>query len=363
MKILFIAPIPPPYNGQSIASEAILNHLLIDNDVFLLNFAKKNKSGAINFISRIIFILRLYFTLLIEKNKCDRVYLTVSESFLGNLKDLIFYILLFDKLDCTTIHLHGGAGMINILNKKKHPFLYRANRFFLNKIRSIVILGKSHKNIYSQIVKDDKISIVSNFADESLFISDVEFELCKSSDSKINILYLSNLIESKGYKYLVEAFISLPSEIRLKFNLNIAGEIRSDAEKKYIQNVTDEFNNVFYHGVLSGTNKRDLFFKSHIFCLPTFYEFEGQPISILEAYASGCFVITTDHSGISDVFVNGVNGFQVDKKSVIDINSKLIQVSNNLDLVIDIGKSNTIIAKEHFIKSKYNSSLNSIILD
>ncbi len=363
MKILFIAPIPPPYNGQSIASEAILRHLSVENEILLLNFAKEKNSGFLNFILRVIFILKLYFILIVNKSSIDKVYLTVSESILGNIKDLIFFILIYNKLSVTSIHLHGGAGMIEILNKNKYPILYRLNKFFLNKIKSIIILGKSHINIYSGIVNPEKIFIVSNFADESLFISDKDFKLHKTECSKINILYLSNLIESKGYKYLIEAFISLPSEIRDKFNLNIAGEIRSLDERNYISNITTKFNNVTYHGVVNGLNKQNLFFKSHIFCLPTFYEFEGQPISILEAYASGCFVITTNHSGICDVFENNVNGFFVEKKSITDIRDKLIQVISNLDFVHESSRNNMVIAKRYFTHSIYNSSLNSIILD
>jgi glycosyltransferase involved in cell wall biosynthesis len=38
---------------------------------------------------------------------------------------------------------------------------------------------------------------------------------------------------------------------------------------------------------------------------------EGQPISILEAYASGCVVITTGQAGIRDIFTDGINGYEV----------------------------------------------------
>jgi glycosyltransferase involved in cell wall biosynthesis len=63
-----------------------------------------------------------------------------------------------------------------------------------------------------------------------------------------------------------------------------------------------------YHGdssaciIVDGPGKKNLFSEAHIFCLPTYYPYEGQPIAILEAFASGCVVITTNHSGISDFF-------------------------------------------------------------
>jgi glycosyltransferase involved in cell wall biosynthesis len=70
-----------------------------------------------------------------------------------------------------------------------------------------------------------------------------------------------------------------------------------------------------YHGTVHGARKQELLREAHVFCLPTYYPYEGQPISILEAYASGCAVITTDHSGIFDIFADGVNGYAVPKQS------------------------------------------------
>lgn len=54
--------------------------------------------------------------------------------------------------------------------------------------------------------------------------------------------------------------------------------------------------------------KLDLFVESHVFVLPTYYLFEGQPIGIIEAYAAGCVVVTTRHSNICDIFSGSING-------------------------------------------------------
>ena len=71
---------------------------------------------------------------------------------------------------------------------------------------------------------------------------------------------------------------------------------------------------------MTGEKKRRLFAEAHVFCLPTYYSYyEGQPISILEAYASGCVVITTDHGGICDIFKDKINGFRVEKRSCLSI--------------------------------------------
>ena len=365
MKILILAPLAPPYNGQSVASSAIVNHLKVNNEIRVINFAKNRSSNLFDFVYRTLFITYLLIKVYNNRKWADRVYITISESFLGNLKDIFFYILLYRKLNQTTLHLHGGAGMINILDPQKNKFIYTINSFFLKQVKNIIILGQSQTNIFSSIVCQDKIKIVQNFADNSLFLKIENFDLHKKlhENSIIEILFLSNLIESKGYKVLIESFISLNKETSSKYILNLAGEIRSEREKKYINNITNSHNNIIYHGIVKGEDKRKLFFKSHIFCLPTYYEFEGQPISILESYASGCLVITTNHSGIKDIFCNNLNGYFAIKKSSNDLKNILISLQNERHIINEIGKKNISFAINYFTKSKYCESLTNLILN
>ncbi|MBW8003473.1 MAG: glycosyltransferase family 4 protein, partial [Planctomycetes bacterium] len=70
----------------------------------------------------------------------------------------------------------------------------------------------------------------------------------------------------------------------------------------------------------------DLYRSSQVFCLPTYYRYEGQPISIIEAYASGCVVVTTDQGGIGDIFKNNKNGYEVEKESIEDLVDKLEKI-------------------------------------
>jgi glycosyltransferase involved in cell wall biosynthesis len=99
---------------------------------------------------------------------------------------------------------------------------------------------------------------------------------------------------------------------------------------------------------------------AHILCLPTYY-YEGQPIAILEAYATGCVVITTNHGGIPDIFEPGRNGFYVEKrsaKSIADIIETLLVQNGQLE---QIAIRNNAIARNLYNKSRCLASLISII--
>jgi glycosyltransferase involved in cell wall biosynthesis len=66
---------------------------------------------------------------------------------------------------------------------------------------------------------------------------------------------------------------------------------------------------------------------------------EGQPISILEAYAAGCAVIATGQPGIRDVFEGGTNGFEVDGTPA-DIGLALARAAGGTAALLEIALTN-----------------------
>lgn len=66
---------------------------------------------------------------------------------------------------------------------------------------------------------------------------------------------------------------------------------------------------VHFHGFLSNSDALLEMAKATFFCMPSIRE--GFGIVYLEAMASGCVTIGTEKEGISDLIVNGVNGFLV----------------------------------------------------
>ena len=70
--------------------------------------------------------------------------------------------------------------------------------------------------------------------------------------------------------------------------------------------------NVEYRGVVHGDEKIDLFSEASLFILPTNYNNEGQPVSIIEAISFGLPIISTQYRAIPDMLTEGLNGFFVD---------------------------------------------------
>ena len=327
MKVLFIAPLPPPLTGQSVAAQALLDQLKADgHTVCTINQSKNTFRQGISSMNRIVEVMGMTWRIWKANGDFDAVYLTTAESLAGNLKDMLLLAALGRLRSKTWLHLHGGAGMRNLLANRL-SWIGRLNSFFLRQVAGVIVLGDRLAPIFDGYVEPDHIRVVKNFAADNLFLDEEEIAYKWSDNSVFRVLFLSNLLGGKGHQELLQAIQSLSPAMYSRFNFDFAGGFESVEDEVRFKSEISDLPMVKYHGIVHGEAKRTLLAQAHIFCLPTFYPYEGQPISILEAYASGCVVLTTDHSGIFDIFMPGKNGWEVQARCPASITSALEAVA------------------------------------
>lgn len=357
MKLLVLAPLPPPINGQSLAVQSLLEQFKCDGySVLTVNLSKNTGLLGESNLLRILEIFRIAWRVLHVKNDFDFVYLTTSESIAGNLKDMLLLVTLGRLRAKTWLHLHGGAGMRNLLANRS-GLIGRLNAFFLKRVAGVIVLGDRLKPIFDGYVESERIHIVKNFADDTVFI-EMEHIIAKWSDTSIlRVLFLSNLLLGKGYGDLLQAIRSLPLPLASRMQFDFAGGFESANDENRFRAAIADFPRVNYHGIVKGKVKEKLLEQAHVFCLPTYYSYEGQPISILEAYASGCVVLTTDHSGIFDIFTPGENGWKVEPRNPASIVAALQAVANAPAEAGEIAVQNAQLAKLRYTKKAHMSAL------
>lgn len=358
--VLFVGPLPDPITGQALACKVFLEELLRHYRVEVVNLSKGGFRQGLSSLERLLEVAAIAMRVWRLQRSADVLYLTISESYAGNAKDLLIYLACLSKLPKMMIHLHGGAGMREIM--RGSPRLWRwLNRFFLRRVGSVVILGPRHAPIFSGAVSLDRIHIVPNFAEDALFTTDADIERKFDACPPVRLLFLSNLLPGKGHRELVAALDLIDEAIRSQLWIDIAGGFESEQQKRDFLRAIEGRQNVIYHGTVRGEAKRALFANAHVFCLPTYYPYEGQPISILEAYASGCMVITTDHSGILDVFGHGVNGYCVEKRSPQSLSAAIERAVSDLASARAMAHTNLRLAGEHYRARNYTATLMRLI--
>lgn len=358
MKILYIAPLPPPITGHSIASQVLLNSLISLNEVKIVNLSRNSSHDGSIGIKRIFSVFGLLNKIYNERKKIDVIYLTISESIAGNIKDLIIYLVLFRSINKIVIHLHGGSFKECVLDKSL--MLRLANRFFLSKLNAAIISGSSHVPMFDEILSEERLKIIPNFAQDYLFLDTEIIDKKFSGSEDFRLLYLSGMTKDKGYLRILEAYEMLDSDIKGRIKLDFAGQFSSNLEQNIFENRIKGLLNVTYHGLVSEEKKAKLFAQTHIFCLPTSL-MEGQPISILEAYASGCVVLTTLCPGILDIFKNEENGYRIYSDEVRSLSEALEKLSKGLSELHVIASRNRSIAENSYREKIYCQRVTSVL--
>src|SRR5262245_8514130 len=106
--------------------------------------------------------------------------------------------------------------------------------------------------------------------------------------------------------------------------------------------------------------KRRMFAAAHVFCLPTAM-LEGQPISILEAYASGCAVIATGQRGIRDVFEDGVNGYELTHRDPASLADCLRKAAADVAKLGAMAAANRATAEQRYRTATFSERLRGIL--
>lgn len=361
-----IGPLPEPITGLSIANEMLKKGLqkkghnvkIIDTNTDK-EFSNLSSQGKFNFkkVFKSIFPLIKGSSEIIFKNY-DVVYITPAQSYIGFLKYVPFIIVSKLKRKPVYLHFHGGfvRKMYDGLNINRKKILKK----YFEKCNGIIVLGYSLEKMFEGIVPPKKIFVCENGVDSKYFLNIEDLKQKQKSllkEDVIEILYLSNLMKSKGILDLLKACVKL-KEMNYKFHLNIAGNIEPELEIEFNKYKNFLGDSLEYYGVVQGETKYELLKKSHIFCLPTYYPNEGQPISILEAMAMGCGIITTDQGGISDIFKNGINGIECYKKDSSSIVDSILEINKKLQFYI-VNNSN--IAKEKYKAENFVNRVETII--
>jgi glycosyltransferase involved in cell wall biosynthesis len=247
----------------------------------------------------------------------DAYYLVVSSSAWGNLRDLVFLLAMGrEARNRLTVHLHGANW--DVMMARSSALRRWANRTLMGDVHRAIVLGRTFEGMFKGYVQQGRVVAVHNYYEDHLLIPERRLKEKWKSREPMRILYLSNLIPEKGYLLLLRAFLRLRRTNLLPgVELHFAGAFHSGRLERAFRKLASGDSVIKYHGVVHGFKKRILLWRAHVFCLPTVYRFEGQPISILEAYAAGCAVLTTNNGGIKDIFKEPMNGLYVGGQGTI----------------------------------------------
>lgn len=351
-RVLVIAPLSPPITGQQQASVELVRTLSARYTVETADYSKTSFRQGNFTLERFAAIVRLIARSSRLSRNAAITYLTVSQSLLGNLRDLL--IIAFCKSPAVILHLHGGG--IGGLLFRRNPLLRLLNRAVCRRVDRIVVLSSSLRGNYRGVVPMRKLTAIPGFVDCPS--GDPESALSKHEAERISVLYLSNMIREKGFRDLLDGYRRLDARTRARIEVDFVGAFDDPREESDFRRALSALAGARYHGSVSGRAKEELLARAQVLCLPSFYPYEGQPVVILEAYSHGCIVLTSDQGGIPDVFRDGVNGLRVQARSPSDISRRLREVLGmSPDDRKRIARANIQYARESFTRAAFEQRM------
>lgn len=362
-------------NGQSMMFQLFVDELANRNiDAKIVDFGKsvenkyadKRVSGQFSYtklVDNLLITVKFLFTLI--SNPGIPIYINTSQSKVGFIRDYLFINL--GKFFNRKVIAHQFGANYQDFYSSQSPNFQKKIKKTLQKTDKIIVEGDFTKNQF-QFLDNFELKVISipNGLPQKIDETKVS---PKTISSPIKIIYLSNLIEGKGFWDVLDAMIILKNKYKVDLEVVFAGKFLEDnadvitknsneARKKFQSKIAEgnlQYCCKYYEG-LYGNQKAETFLESHFFILPSYYINEGQPVSILEALAYGCVPIGTNYRLIPSM-INEDNGYFVEPKSPEQIAEKILDSIDNPNLYTQKSKNAIVFYHENFTPEKYVNKL------
>jgi len=237
----------------------------------------------------------------------------------------------------TIFTAHGWSFTEGVTRKKKRMYLLIEK--FVGLISDGVITVSEYDKqlaLKHKVLPLEKIITIHNGVHETNRLKEVRFR-----SDEINLIMVARFAPPKKQLDLLKALTKI-QEYKWKMLFVGDGILRKEAEE-FVER--EELNDrVQFLG--NRNDVEEVLRNSHIFILLS--DWEGLPLSILEAMRSGLPIIASDVGGVKEAVVQSVNGFMVARNDERELISKLTLLLTSPPLRLEMGNRSRELYQEHF---------------
>jgi len=292
MRILVLAQTPPPVHGQSQMVETLVGGLPargIEVRHVQMRLSRSNEDIGRWRPGKVFSAVFAALTArrVAQREKFDAIYYVPAPAKRGALfRDVAVMGLCRDKRRKLVLHWHApglGAWLLGRATSIERALALRA---LGGADLSIVLAPELESD--ARALAPRRVVVVQNG------ISDPGPVPQRAGSGPTELLFLGLGSREKGLHDTVEAVSILNSRQPGSFRLTYAGSFRGEVERRYFMRRATDLGGVIRHaGFANERRKRELFSGADIFCFPTIYPNEGQPLALIEALAYDLRIVTT----------------------------------------------------------------------
>ena len=287
-------------------------------------------------------LLKIYS--IIKRYKPDIVHTHTAKA--GLVGRIAAYLALTPKI----IHTYNGHVLHSYFSNPKTYLLRFMEKMLALISDSLIVVSDKIKTelISYKISKPSKFNIIKLGFDLDTFLNN---HLLKNKlKENLKLPYNSNLIgivgrivPIKNHKLFIKAASRIIAEKENTYFLIVGdGPLR-----KNIEDLTYKLNinkNTLFTG---WRNDLPLIYAS-LDILVCSSDNEGTSVSVIEAMASGCTVVTTSVGGHPDIIDNGNNGYLIEPQNIDSLTNKILEILNAPEKYLHLGKNARVDAKNNF---------------
>ena len=321
-KALFILHYPPPIHGAAMMGDIIRKSEFLQENLDA-RFLKIDSSGELDDIGRVNLnkiwltlcfgIKTLWWTLTFRPDVVHYFSTSQGIAFWRDYLVSLFFKLLSIFKSVSIYYHYEAKYTIGRKWEKKLSKLYF-------KRASIVVMSEELINDFKVLPfwRNLTFYTLPNTCKELITEENYRKQLSsKTKDSCSNYLYLSNMIESKGYLHVLEVAADLVRQNKQVIFSFAGGWVTPQDEEDFKAKVKklglEEY--VRIYGRVNDAQKIDLLSWSHFLIFPTFYHNEAFPLVLVEALQFGVLPLTYVNGGTPSI-VSADLGWIVERKDL-----------------------------------------------
>lgn len=313
-RILFVLHLPPPVHGAAMVGKYIQESKVINEDFqcryINLALARSLEDIGHGGLSKLLKFLKLLAQIRKEVKdfRPDMVYVTPNACGGAFYKDFVV-VQMLKLMGCRVVAHYHNKGVSTRQNRFFDDLLYKS--FFKN-LKVILLSDALYADVEKYVRKSD-VYICPNGIPEIGLVEPA----AERHNALPKLLFLSNLLLSKGVLVLLDALVILKDK-GYRFVCDFVGgetsEMSAESFHKEVK-IRHLETYVIYNGKKYGDDKEAFIKQADVLVFPTFYHNEAFSLVILEAMQHKIPVITTGEGGLSDMVKDGVNGHICEKQN------------------------------------------------
>jgi glycosyltransferase involved in cell wall biosynthesis len=365
IRLLIIGQTPPPFGGQAIMIQALVEadlpgiekrHVRLAYSKEMLEMGRPQLRKAFHLLG---VILRVWWQQLTFRP--DVVYYPPGGADKWPVvRDCVTLLAIRPFTRRLLLHIHAG-GVSGVWERGIGSAPARAlfRRAFFGADAAVVLSRSNPPD--GQILEARRTYYVTNgIADVSNRVPSPAAD--GDRDGELTVLFVGVLLESKGVIELAQACAEVWRRGHA-FEVCYVGQYSPEIADRLEGITADHADRLHLKGVLTGDRKWQEYARADIFCFPSFFSAEAVSLVLLEAMMFSLPVIATRWRGNSETVVDGVTGYLVECHDVRNLARRLEELVDSRDLRVRLGEAGRRRFEEEYSVATFIERMGAVVRD